>query len=139
MADFIQAFNRTIRFEGGYVNDKFDSGGETYMGIARKCNPHWLGWKIIDSYKGKPNFPKSLDKDRDLYQAVLSCYSSLYWSKIWGDKLDNQEVANDLFDTAVNMGVKTSIKLAQRQFKLSETGVMDEELFSKLNSVRRTK
>ena len=33
------------------------------------------------------------------------------------------------------MGVGTSIKLSQRQFKLKETGVMSEELLNKLNSV----
>ena len=40
-----------------------------------------------------------------------------------------------MYDTAVNMGVGTSIKLSQRQFKMKETSVMSTALLSKLNSV----
>ena len=39
MANFDEEFNRIIFVEGGYVNDKDDAGGETYLGISRKANP----------------------------------------------------------------------------------------------------
>lgn len=58
MADFDKAYFRTCKFEGGYANDKNDSGGETYKGISRVHNPKWGGWKIIDSYKKKKIFRK---------------------------------------------------------------------------------
>lgn len=135
MADFDKAYSRTCKFEGGYANDKNDSGGETYKGISRVHNPKWGGWEIIDSYKKKKNFPKNLDSDGNLQELVKSCYKDNYWKPIWGDKILKQEVANDLYDTGVNMGVGTSVKLSQRQFKLKETGVMSEELLNKLNSV----
>nr|DAO60326.1 MAG TPA: Lysozyme [Caudoviricetes sp.] len=135
MANFDIAYNRTSNFEGGYVNDDADSGKETYNGISRRFNPSWGGWKIVDTYKRKPNFPKNLDSDEALQNLVKSCYKSLYWDKVWGDKIKNQNVANDLYDTAVNMGVGTSIKLSQRQMKLSETGVMNNDLLEKLNLV----
>ena len=35
MANFDEEFNRIIFVEGGYVNDKDDAGGETYLGISR--------------------------------------------------------------------------------------------------------
>jgi lysozyme family protein len=36
----------TLRNEGYYVNDKDDSGGETYRGISRVNFPKWAGWAI---------------------------------------------------------------------------------------------
>lgn len=63
MANFDEAYKRTNGFEGGYVNDKSDLGGETYKGVARKIHKNWAGWAIVDSYKGKSGFPGVLDKD----------------------------------------------------------------------------
>lgn len=135
MANFEEAYKRTCQFEGGYSNDKDDSGGETYKGISRKNNPKWSGWSIIDSCKKKSNFPKILDYNDKLQSLVKDCYRTNYWEPILGDKIENQNVANDLYDTAVNMGVATSIKLSQRQFGIKENGRMNDDLLSKLNSV----
>lgn len=135
MANFDVAYNRTSKFEGGYVNDKNDRGGETYKGIARKFHADWKGWNIIDAYKKKANFPKNLSLDSQLQKLVKDLYRKLYWDAVWGDKLLNQKVANDLYDTAVNMGVATSIKLSQRIYKMTETGKMSIELLNKLNSI----
>ena len=135
MAKFDEAYQRTLKFEGGWVNDDADSGKETYKGISRAANPNWSGWNIVDSYKKKSNFPKNLDSDVKLQSLVKELYKTNYWDKVWGDKITNQKVANDLYDTGVNMGVATSIKLSERQFKMKETGKMSNELLNKLNSV----
>lgn len=135
MANFETAFKRTAAFEGGYVNDKDDSGGETYKGISRNNNSGWAGWKIIDIAKKQSNFPKSLDSNEELQQLVYQQYRQAYWAPLRADDISNQAVANDLYDTGVNMGVKTSIKLAQRQWGMTETGVMTDELLAKLNTV----
>jgi lysozyme family protein len=136
MADFEKAYSRTGKFEGGYVNDPDDSGGETYHGIARKFHPTWPGWKIVDEQKKKSNFPKNLkDRRNELLPLEKVFYKKEFWDKVWGDSIKDQRVANDMYDTAVNMGVGTSIKLSQRQFKMKETSVMSTALLSKLNSV----
>ena len=135
MANFDIAYKRTCKFEGGWVNDDADSGKETYKGISRVVNPNWSGWKIVDSYKKKSNFPKNLDSDTKLQSLVKELYKTNYWDKVWGDKINNQKVANDLYDTGVNMGVTMSIKLSERQFNMKETGKMSNELLNKLNSV----
>lgn len=135
MANFEEALKRTSAFEGGWVNDKSDSGGETYKGISRVNQKSWSGWKIIDGYKKKSNFPKNLESDKTLQELVKKCYRDNYWTPIWGDKIKNQKVANDFYDTAVNMGVGTSIKLSERQYGLKETAKMSQELLNKLNSV----
>ncbi len=136
MANFKIAFDRTSKFEGGYVNDKADRGGETYVGIARNFHPNWRGWVIIDQQKHKPNFPANLKTCGELEPLISSFYKSTFWDAVWGDKIVKQSVANDLYDTAVNMGVAMSIRLSQKQFGLAETGKMNQELLNKLNSVR---
>lgn len=135
MANFDEAYQRTLKFEGGWVNDDNDSGKETYKGISRVYEKNWEGWKIVDAYKKKPNFPKNLEADKKLQELVKNCYRKNYWNVIWGDKIRNQKVANDLYDTAVNMGVGTSIKLSERQYRLKETCKMSQKLLDKLNSV----
>lgn len=135
MADFLTAFRRTAAFEGGYVNDPDDNGGETYKGISRRANPNWAGWKIVDACKKKKNFPKNLSSNAELQELVSQCYKNNYWDKVWGDKINHQKVANDMYDVAVNCGVATSIKLSERQFGFKETGKMSQTLLDKLNSV----
>ena len=135
MANFDIAYKRTCKFEGGWVNDDADSGKETYKGISRVANLKWAGWAIIDQYKKKSNFPKNLNSDVKLQELVKQCYRNNYWNNVWGDKINHQSVANDLYDTAVNMGIATSIKLVERQFKMKETGKMSKNLLDKLNSV----
>jgi lysozyme family protein len=135
MADFLTAKRRTDKNEGFYVNDPADAGGETLYGVARKKNPNWAGWAIVDSYKGKKDFPNVLKTNARLRELADALYKQQYWDTIWGDRINNQDVANNLYDFAVNAGVSTSIKISQRQFNLPETGAMSEELLIKLNTV----
>lgn len=137
MANFDEAYRRTCGFEGGWVKDDRDNGKETYKGISRVFNKNWAGWNIVDAYKKKPNFPKNLEADKKLQQLVKQCYREKYWTPIWGDRIINQKVANDLYDTAVNMGVGTSIRLAERQFVMAETARMSQRLLDNLNAVSK--
>lgn len=135
MADFLIAFNRTEKNEGKDIWTKVDgdSGGETWSGISRKANPSWSGWKILDQIKNKKNGQKISTPELEERKQLL--YRTNYWNPIWGDEIKNQKVANDLYDTGVNMGPSTSIKLSERQFGMKETGRMSDELLNKLNSV----
>lgn len=135
MADFEIAFKRTEVFEGKNVwsNIDGDSGEETWSGISRRANPTWGGWKIIDTIPNKKN--GQVITSPELEKLKINLYKVNYWDKVWGDKIKNQKVANDMYDSAVNMGVGNSIKFSEGQFKLPKTGVMSETLLSKLNSV----
>lgn len=135
MADFCKAFDRTEKNEGKniWTNDPKDSGGETWSGISRKANPNWAGWTILDAKPNKKNGQVIVDKDLETLKKDL--YRKNYWNPIWGDRIKNQKVAEDFYDTGVNMGVGMSIKLSERQYGLPETGKMSETLLSKLNSV----
>ena len=50
MADVTKLVPHILKFEGGYVNDKDDKGGETFMGITRKNHPNLKMWDIVDKY-----------------------------------------------------------------------------------------
>jgi lysozyme family protein len=114
MADFEKAFDHTMTEEGGYVHDPDDAGGETYRGIARKFHPDWQGWNIIDALKRAPHFPKCLDRDSNLQIMIRSLYKQLYWDRFQGDNIPIQEIAEEMFDTGVNMGVHRAVKFLQR-------------------------
>jgi lysozyme family protein len=122
MADFIQAYQVTLAHEGGYSNNPQDSGGETYKGIARKYHSDWVGWHIIDQLKKNANFPKNLDDNKPLQDLVMGFYKKEFWDKMKLDSVTDQRIANEMFDTAVNMGLNTAGRFLQRVLNVSNKG-----------------
>jgi len=114
MADFNEAYLMTLDFEGGYNNDPEDAGGETYKGISRVYFPDWRGWVFIDAYKSNPRFPETAYNDGTIDNMVETFYKEHFWNLFWGDKLSDQAIANELFDTGVNQGVHTAIEYLQK-------------------------
>lgn len=114
MAEFNPAFSKTMRIEGGYVNDPDDPGAETYMGISRRYHPDWSGWDLIDAYKASDLFPGILDEDRGLRHKVEIVYRRRYWDIIGLEDVESQEIAEQLFDMAVNLGTNRAVKFLQR-------------------------
>jgi lysozyme family protein len=114
MADFDPIFEEVLGHEGGYSNDRVDRGGETYRGVARNSHPDWLGWGLVDSHRNDDDFPACLDTSISLQREVMNVYRREYWDRIWGDGIDSQPVAQELFDTAVNMGVFRAVCFLQQ-------------------------
>ncbi len=133
MGDFSKAFEVSMKAEGGYVNDPDDPGGETYKGIARTRNAKWQGWVNIDLLKMKGNFPKNMEEDNDLQEKVKALYEVNYWDKVQGDKIVDQDIAESIFDFAINAGPKTSSKLAQIAVQAEPDGVIGAETLKKIN------
>lgn len=118
MANFFEAYNITLKHEGGYGNDPDDVGGETYRGIARRYNPSWPGWATIDELKTKSGFPGTAYNDHMLDVMVKEFYKSLYWDINLLDHCSSQSVANEMFDTGVNMGTHRAGKFLQKALNL---------------------
>jgi lysozyme family protein len=112
MSYFLEAYAITMSHEGGYSFDEDDVGGETYKGVSRVYNPSWLGWEVIDGYKHFPDFPECLDKDDALQDLVKQVYKEKYFDPYRGDLMSN-ELALEMFDTSVNMGVGRAVKFLQ--------------------------
>jgi len=105
MAKFEEAYQLTSIQEGGYSNHPKDKGGETYHGIARKHWPIWAGWEIIDEIKNErsPHLSDALALNKELQALIESFYKENFWDKLLCGHLP-QKIANELFDTSVNMG-----------------------------------
>ncbi len=114
MAAFNKAIEKTLLHEGGYVFDKDDAGGETNFGISKRAYPN------VDI--------KSLTK-----ADASAIYKEDYWDKVRGDEIRSQKVADTLFDTAVNMGVRTASKLMQGCIGVYPDGIIGNITLSKLN------
>ena len=95
MANFNESINMIFEFEGGYVNDPNDRGGETKYGISKRAFPN-VDIKNL-----------TLEKAKEIYREN-------YWKKILGDDIKNQRIANEILDMVVNMGVKGGVKLVQQ-------------------------
>jgi lysozyme family protein len=122
MANFLEAFQNTMGFEGGYVCDRDDRGGETYRGISRIYNADWEGWNTIDRLKGQPDFPRCLDGIGALQEAIKRFYKQHYWDRFQGDVMASQEIAEELFDTGVNLGVTKAVTFLQTALNLLNSG-----------------
>jgi len=118
MAQFSISYRKTSGHEGGYADNLNDRGGETYRGIARKRHPDWEGWQIVDRLKLESDFPKNLEIDPDISNLVVKFYHDNFWTAINGDVIQQQEIADELYDTGVNMGVVAAIKILQNSLNI---------------------
>lgn len=118
MANFKVAYQKTMASEGGYSYDPADRGGETWKGVARNMHPDWKGWDIIDRKRKQPGFPGSLKKDEELEICVQQFYKKYFWDTMNLDDYESQGIADELFDTGVNMGVGTAVKFLQRSLNV---------------------
>lgn len=116
MADFYKEIDKVLQREGGYINDPHDKGGETNFGISKRAFPN------VDI--------KNLTADD-----ARAIYKDNYWDRVKGDKIESQIIAGEVFDMAVNAGVRTSSKMAQSIIGTLADGVIGSKTLEVLNSV----
>lgn len=102
--DFDQAFDALIDREGGYVDDRRDPGGETKFGISKR------------SYPGEDIPNMTLARAKEIYARD-------YWGPAGCDAMPDGAKLQ-VFDMAVNSGVKTAIKTVQRAIGATPDGVL---------------
>jgi len=114
MINFKTALKQVLSREGFYSNAAEDAGGETVWGIARNRHPDWNGWEMVDEWKLQPDFPNNMRESATLKGMV----EKFYWREFWGplkcEQMPNQELAEELFEQAVNIGLVTAIMNLQR-------------------------
>lgn len=95
MSDFEPAMALVLKHEGGYSNDPHDHGGETKYGISKAAFPY-------------------LDiKNLTLLQAK-QVYLDHFWLPYQIAAINNQHIANFIFDLLVNMGPGHDTQIVQR-------------------------
>lgn len=99
MANFNKVIDEVLKSEGGYSNHPSDAGGETNFGIT-------VAVARENGYTGPMK-----DMPVDFAKKV---YKIKYWDSLKLDQVRNQEVAEILFDVAVNAGVGRAAEFMQR-------------------------
>lgn len=89
-------------WEGGLVNNPKDKGGITNFGISQATYP-------------------DLDIANMTKSEAVQIYYEDFWTPIEGDKMP-QELAINVFDAAVNMGVEKAIELMQTALEVIPDG-----------------
>lgn len=106
--NFDEAFDRLIGHEGSYSDHPSDPGGRTMWGITeRVARAHGFTGDMRTFTR---------DEAKRIYQAD-------YWEPIRAEEL-SQQVRFDVFDGAVNSGVKQSIKWLQAAVGAQPDGVI---------------
>jgi len=109
---FNKAFELLMRFEGGYVNDPDDPGGETKFGISKSEYP-----------------------DLDIKHLTVEQAKEIYWRDYWLKakcpdlETYHPKLAIYHFDTAVNSGIRRAGEILQKAinkqgFKLYVDGIV---------------
>ncbi|MDY6903672.1 MAG: glycosyl hydrolase 108 family protein [Thermodesulfobacteriota bacterium] len=127
MAKFESAFQKTMKNEGGYQLHEVegDRGGMTYAGIARRFHPGWSGWEMIDT--GQTNDPK-------LTLMVRRFYKVNFWQQLRADHIESQQIAESVYDFAVNAGVRVAVTLAQLATGATPDGIVGPKTIDILNN-----
>jgi lysozyme family protein len=115
VSTFDQAVNFVLKYEGGYVDNPDDPGGETNYGISKKAYPD------LDI--------KNLTRDE-----AIAIYRRDYWDKCRCDELP-ASLAIITFDSAVNQGPSRAVKLLQKSLSVTADGVMGSQTIAAANKV----
>ena len=106
---FKKAFNYVLKNEGGYVNNSSDLGGETKYGISQRSYPNL-------------NIRQLSLKDA---QKIYFCD---YWLKGKFEQIPDENVATQLFDLSVNLGIRASTIVLQRALRSVGINVVEDGL-----------
>lgn len=119
--------------EGGYSNDKNDSGGETLFGLSRVNNPDWKCWPKIDKIaavlgRGSKRFKREVENNEEFYLSACRIFMGKYFMPLQCDKF-SLPTAACMYDLGIHGGPKRSIKIAQKScckmgIKLDDDGVL---------------
>jgi lysozyme family protein len=121
---FERAVQRVLEFEGGYSNDPVDAGGETKFGICKRSYPN-------------------LDiKNLTIEDAKFIYYRDFWEPQLYGN-FGSIELAEKIFDLAVNVGSSKAHLLLQRALRavgnpVKEDGILGKITLAAVNSANET-
>lgn len=113
MNTFDKAFQKTMQIEGRYSNHKDDPGGATKFGITQET-AYRLGYE-------KDISKLTLEEAKELYK-------DHYWTNQKYHKIENENIAIEMFDQAVNMGPATANKNLQKSYNLLAVPLGKEQI-----------
>lgn len=116
-----------LKFEGGFVNDPDDLGGETCKGIT---------FKTYKLYRQRKKLPTPTIEDLKIIsdEEFTSILKEMYWDACKADFIESQSVANAIVDWAWNSGTTTAVKEIQKVLGVKSDGVIGNITLSAINS-----
>jgi lysozyme family protein len=134
MADFLIADAITQKTEAGYSNN--GSEAETAMGIDRGQNPNWSGWSIVDALKPDTdaNITHKLFNDPDFMAKVHGFFKANYWDVLKLDEVNDQQIANNLFDCSINQGSGIAARFMQSAAGVIQDGIVGQQTLNGVNN-----
>lgn len=120
MSNFERAFAEVIGFEGNYSNHPADKGGETKYGISKRAYPN-------------------VDIANLTLEGAKGLYWLDYWNKLTLALINDDDVACEIFEQAVNMGRTQAVLHLQRsltlnRFPTTADGLMGPLTISRTNA-----
>lgn len=110
---FADCLRETLRWEGGYSNDRHDKGGATMRGIT---TARYRAYRLSERLHRRS--VKEITE-----QELRAIYMMYYWAPVWGDSLpDGLDMA--VFDFGVNSGPSRAIKYLQKALGVRADGEM---------------
>ncbi len=97
MANFDTFLPMLLQFEGGYVNNTSDPGGETNKGVTMAVF-QTVALPLLSIQPTSENLKALTDEQAGII------YKSKYWNPMQGDAFPMQELANIVCDFYVNSG-----------------------------------
>ena len=140
--NYTQAFNLLMSLEFSRPENALHKNptenGLTFMGIYEAANPSWQGWgqvrAAINAYGDLKKASVALYNDDALVNLVANFYKKTYWDTLCLDDVNSQLKANELFCFAVNVGVKSAVRVLQDMLGLQCDGIMGQETLRALNN-----
>lgn len=126
MARLETALQKVLGWEGGFANDPDDSGGPTMKGVTIAT------YKEYCRRKGRP-VPTVNDLKKITNTEILDLADLLYWSKIRGNEIKNQSIANLCFDCVWGSGTGY-IKVIQKVLGVTADGIFGPASLNALNN-----
>ena len=113
--NFDQAFTVLMQHEGGLVDDPNDPGGITKFGISKRAYP-------------------TLDIANLTLEHAAQIYRHDYWGPAGCDAVP-EALRMDLFDMAVNSGVRAAVRCLQRAAGETADGVLGPKTLQAIQTI----
>lgn len=124
--------------EGGYANNKADTGGRTLNGISYNNWPKWPGWPKLMAIINKVGenarlINTEVRKDAELLNMINQFYKQNFWDTLSLDKFEDQQLANTVYDFGVNSGTGRAAKFLQEAVGVKQDGKIGPQTLAAVN------